>query len=328
MPKRALALLSAVLALAVSAFVTAPAELAESTAAAPLGGDPEPWLAASETRVSSSRPIIPGTEKRIRWFEGVRGRRTARSLVYLHGFSATRQEIAPVGEMIADALGANLFETRLAGHGHATGAMQDVNAEQWLADGAEALAVGAAISEEVILMGTSTGATLALAMAGHPAFERVSHLVLLSPNFAPADPNAEFLTWPGGPPLARLVAGQYRSWTPHNERQARYWSTTYPMDAAVEMMRLVKFVRGKLPMRIEPDLLVLYSPADTVINVESMLTSLGQVSASRQSLIAIERSGDPGNHVLAGNILSPGNNQAVVRHVVRFVSHADPLQPR
>ncbi len=158
----------------------------------------------------------------------------------LPGFSATRQEIAPTAELVADALGANLFETRLAGHGRTTNAMQGVVAEDWLADAAEALAIGAKIGDRTILVGTSTGATLAMAMVGHAAMDNVEAIVMVSPNFAPQEPGARWLTRPLGPLLARIFIGETRSWTPKNEEQGLYWSTSYPMATVIEVMRLVR----------------------------------------------------------------------------------------
>jgi alpha-beta hydrolase superfamily lysophospholipase len=271
-------------------------------------------------RIGDRAPgIIPGAEKRIRWYSGQVDSRTSWSVVYLHGFSATRQEIAPVGEMIADQMNANLFETRLAGHGRVQSPLEGVRAEDWLDDGVEALMVGAAIGEKIVLIGTSTGATLALALANLPGFDRVAGLVLISPNFAPRDPAAEFLTWPGGPQLAELLEGDTQSWTPANDLQGRFWSTSYPMAAVVEMMRLVKFARMGLPLTLDASVLIIYSPADTVIDVNRILTSYPLLRAPRKKLLEIETSGDQSNHVLAGNILAPENNELLTREVVQFI---------
>jgi len=310
--------------LAVALVSTAPSALVNRAPVPHLDGDLTRWLAAREYRAGLEGAIIPGTEKRIRWYRGLENSKTPLSIVYLHGFSATRQEIAPVEEMVADALGANLFETRLSGHGLEHNALLDVRAEDWLNDAAEALSIGAAIGEKIILMGTSNGATLALAMVGHPSMEPVSTLVLLSPNFGPRDTNAEFLTWPGGPQLASLVVGESKSWAPRNELQARYWTTTYPMDSVIEMMRLVKYVRGRLPLQISQALLTFYSPADRVIDTRRMLDSLGQIESPRKQLIVIEGSGDSSNHVLAGNILAPENNRLFADRIVGFVLGANP----
>ena len=315
-------LLAFVLAVAIAAFATAPPTLVNEAAAPEINGDLDAWLARSEQAAGQVAALIPETEKRIRWFGERRGSQTRYSVVYLHGFSATRQEIAPVGERVADRLGANLFETRLRGHGQIQNPLVGVRAEDWLEDAAEALAVGAAIGEEIILMGTSTGATLALAMTGHPSFAHVGYLVLISPNFAPRDPSAEFLTWPGGPQLAYMVAGDTRSWTPRNDLQARYWSTTYPMDAVIEMMRLVKYVRSQLPMQLEQPLLVIYSPADQVVDTAWITRAYAQMNSSRRRLIEMPDSGDPSNHVLAGSIMSPETNEAVSDSIVEFINSA------
>ena len=168
-------------------------------------------------------------------------------------------------------------------------------------------------------MGTSTGATLALAMADHPAFSPVTALVLISPNFGPRDRNAEFLTWPGGPQLAYLVAGSTHSWEARNDLQARYWATSYPMDAVVEMMRLVRFTRDALPRRLDAALLIIYSPEDSVVDPRRIEAAFEQIEAPRRQLVAITGAADPGQHVLAGDIMSPQTNQQVIDHVVGFV---------
>jgi len=303
-------------------LVIAPANLNNNTNITPIDGDLTDWLEESESRKNAEEPLIPDTAKRIRWYDNLANSRTRYSIVYLHGFSATRQEVAPVGAMIADALEANLFETRLTGHGHLQNPLEGVRAEDWIEDAAEALIIGAMIGERVIVMGTSTGATLALAMVGHPSFEAVSTIVLLSPNFAVRDSKAEFLTWPGGPQLAALVAGQTRSWTPQNELQARYWSTTYPMAAVIEMMRLVKYVRGKLPMQLEQSVLTIYSPADTVVDISWITKGFDQLDSPRKQLIEIPGSEDQSNHVLAGDIMAPENNQPITDLIVDFVRAA------
>ena len=262
--------------------------------------------------------LVPDTEKRVTW-HGEDGARTAYAVVNLHGFSATRQETAPLAERVATALGANLFETRLTGHGHRKQPMHAVRAEDWLADTAEALAIGARLGDRTVVIGTSTGGTLALAMSNHPAADTVSDFVLISPNVQPSDGNAAWLTRPAGPVIARLVAGDTRSWEAHNEQQARYWTTSYPIEAAIEVMRLVDMLNKRLPMRLEQNLLVLLSPRDTVVSPAATKQAYGRIDASRKALVEIEDAGDPSNHVLAGDILSPDSTDEVAAMIVDFV---------
>jgi esterase/lipase len=161
-----------------------------------------------------------------------------------------------------------------------------------------------------------------MAMAGSPSFAKVSSIILVSPNFGPKDASADLLTWPGGPQLGYLLVGETSSWSPHNELQARYWSTAYPMDAVIEMMRLVDYVRGSLPLHLEQDLLVFYSPADTVVDTNRTLEAYGKIDSPHKQLIVIKDSTDPSNHVIAGNIMSPGNNVPVAEAIIQFVGNS------
>lgn len=301
-----------------AAFWHWPDPLRLDTPAVRVAGNVVPWLAAREALAGADNEIIAGTDKRVRWQAGAHGRRTAISVVYLHGFSATRREIAPVPERLADCLGANLFETRLNGHGLSRDALAGVQAESWLADGAEALAVGRAIGDTVVLVGTSTGATLALAMADHPDFAAVGGLVLISPNFGLRDRSSEMLTGPGGPLLARLLAGETHSWTPANELQARFWTTRYPVAALVEMMRLVDAVRERLPLRLDVALLALLSRGDQVIDVAAAEGALGTIDARANETVFLA-GGGPSQHVIAGDILAPGNTGPVSERACRFL---------
>lgn len=305
---------------AVAALLTAPATLVNDarivTPVAPL----DEWIAGNEASVQRRSPIIAGTEKRIVWLDNDRRDVTDRAVIYIHGFSASRGEISPVPERVAKQLGANLFETRLAGHGIRDTALEDVKAEQWLDDAAEALAIGKLIGRRIVIIATSTGATLTLAMSGREEMHAVDAIVMISPNFALPDPASEILTWPGGPQFAQLTVGTVRSWTPQNEMQARYWSTSYPTLALVEMMRLVKYTRSRLPLTLQADLLTLYSPDDAVVSAEATRAALESIHAPRKHTIEILDSDDPGQHVLIGDILSPRITDRAVDTIVTFLS--------
>jgi len=300
------------------AYLNTPPALVNAALAPQLPDDIETWLARSEQQVASQYALIPETEKRVVWYQQP-GMRTDYAVVNLHGFSATRQETAPLAERVAAQLGANLFETRLSGHGHSERPMDAVQAEDWLADAAEALAIGARLGNRIVVIGTSTGGTLALTMSDHPGAEPVSDIVLISPNLQPRDGKANWLTRPAGPLIAKLVAGDTRSWEAHNEQQARYWSTSYPIEAAVEVMRLVDLLNSRLPMQLEQNLLVLQSPEDEVVSPEATRQAFEQIAAPRKQYIEIETAEDPSNHVLAGDILSPGSTADVAATIVGFV---------
>lgn len=296
-----------------------PAPLVYEPALPELPEDLDAWLESSEAEAALRYPLIPGTEKRIRWRQP--GARTEFAVVYLHGFSATRQEISPVPDMVADTLGANLFETRLTGHGRVNGAMLDATAEDWLDDAAEAIAIGERIGERVIVVATSTGASLAVAMSGDARLDNVDSIVLISPNYGPKNENAKWLTRPAGPVIARLLVGETRTWKAHNAEQELFWSTSYPIAATVEVMRLVDRANSPASRQFSQNILMLYSPDDNVVSTEASLQAFERLNAPRKQAIAVSGAEDPSHHVLAGRILSPNKNDAVAAIIVEFLRH-------
>jgi len=156
-------------------------------------------------------------------------------------------------------------------------------------------------------------------MASNPAFANVDTLVLISPNFAPADPKAGWITRPGGPLLLRVAVGETRSWQPHNEQQAKYWSTRYPSAIVIEVMRLVDLAHDMLPLDIGASVLTLLSPDDQVVSPQATLKAMERINSPAMRVAEITGVGDPSQHVLAGDILSPDSTDDVLRQIVDFV---------
>ena len=147
---------------------------------------------------------------------------------------------------------------------------------------------------------------------------------MISPNFEPRDPGARWLTRPAGPLLARLAVGDTRCWEPHNELQARFWSTCYPTAAAVEMMRLVDRANRLLPARIPQRLLMFYSGDDRVISPTAALEVFDATASPQKAALEITNSGDPSQHVLAGDILSPTTTWSIADAIASFIEHPTP----
>jgi len=140
---------------------------------------------------------VPGTEKKIIWAQ-TPGEQMPLAIVYVHGFSASHLETAPLAARVAAQLHANLYSTRLRGHGRGSSAMLEGSVNGWVNDMHEAVEIGKRLGRRVVIMGTSTGGTLATWQAVQGDQEEIAALVLLSPNFGPADRRTEILTWPWG----------------------------------------------------------------------------------------------------------------------------------
>ncbi len=318
--RRVFASLVLIVALGGGAFLYGPYEPVDLRAqfdASALGGDVASYLAQREAVFDD---IEPGAEKRVLW-AGEAGKKTKLSLVYVHGFSATSAEIQPVPEKIAKALGANLYLARLAGHGRSGAALAGPRVNDWMIDMAEAMAVGREIGEEVVVIGNSTGATLAALMALDAEMSRdLKGLALLSPNFKIKSKLARLLTWPGARSWLPALAGETRSFEVQNTAHAAHWTESYPTAALFPMAAMVEASRAVDFSKVKTPALFYFSPQDQVVDgraTQGVATEWG--GASKVVRVAPGEGLDPNTHVLAGDILSPGGTEPMVAAVLRWI---------
>jgi alpha-beta hydrolase superfamily lysophospholipase len=228
----------------------------------------------------------------------------------------------PVPANLAKKLGANVFYTRLKGHGRISiDSMGESSTKDWLRDGVEALEIGKRLGEHVILMGNSTGSTLLVWLAMQKKLkDDIFSLVLLSPNFFPKDSTSKIILWPWGQQIAKLVMGEYREWKPANEGVRKNWSWKTPTKAVFTMMGLVDLV-NKMDLRnLKIPLLILHSNFDKTISVPKIKERYLEIGSKIKKRVEVNNTEAKGGHILAGDILSPSTNKIVVDHIYKFLS--------
>ncbi|MFN7456075.1 MAG: alpha/beta hydrolase, partial [Gemmatimonas sp.] len=277
------------------------------------------WLQQREAKAGVFDTAVA---KRVRFANVDAPATTGWSVVYLHGFSATRQETAPVAELVADALGANLFETRLRGHGLPGDSLGLVAARDWLADATEALEIGRRLGDSVLVIGTSTGGTLGVWLATLPPDARrgLATLVLISPNFGPKDPNAALLTLPWAKVLLPRLIPQ-REWTARNDEQRRFWTMKYPSTALFPMQALVEYTRDRSLDGYDVPTVVFFHEGDEVVSAVRTRDWLDRLAtktrAPVEQVLVTPTNGEDG-HVIAGRIVAPGQTAMVRDRIVAF----------
>jgi esterase/lipase len=277
------------------------------------------YLAESESRVPGIRKDC---EKKIVWHAGRCVRRDL-AVVYFHGFSASRMETWPLCDDLAKSLKANLFYTRLSGHGRDGSAMGTATVADWQADALEALAIGSRIGRKVILIGTSTGGTLAAWMAAQPSAAASIHcLILLSPNFLPKNPVAAAMLFPPALRLFEQLYGGWRCFTIQDMQQARYWTVRYPVRALATMMQLVLLSWRINLGKVSLPMMMMVNPWDRVINVTLAVARYLAFGGRRKKLVLFRGNRDPGRHVLAGDILTPESTKDVLGIIQAFISQS------
>ncbi|TIV97272.1 MAG: alpha/beta hydrolase [Mesorhizobium sp.] len=281
-----------------------------------IGDDPQAYLAREEAAVPNIRD---GLDKEIIWANPLVHARTKLAIVYIHGLSASKGEVRPLPDDVADALEANLFYTRLTGHGQDGAAMAEGSVNAWINDYEEALAIGRAIGDKVIVIATSTGGSLATWSATQPgASDGVAAIAFISPNFGVKASGAELLTMPWGREIAELVGGKQRSFPARNPLHERFWTTKYPMAATLPMAALTNLAYGAPVEKATVPALFVFSDADKVVRPDRTREIAGRWGGAYE-LVPVDDTGDPDNHVIAGDALSPQTTAFLTERIVVWV---------
>ncbi|GAB4399784.1 MAG: hypothetical protein OHK0053_20560 [Microscillaceae bacterium] len=217
---------------------------------------PLAWEQYLQNRERHIATLRPDNEARIVWADSTQKQISEYSLVYLHGFSASQGEGFPLHRQTAQRFGCNLVLARLDQHGRDDpDAFAQISPASLLASAKEALHIGRQVGRKVILMCTSTGATLGLYLASgkHP---EIAALILYAPLVDFYSPALILLDKPWGLQIAQMVAGSayfIRENAPPKIRQ--YWNTQYRLEAAVALKSLVAatmhrrtFAKVKVPV--------------------------------------------------------------------------------
>jgi len=274
----------------------------------PASRDAAPDVALLDEWLSRQEAVYPdiraGLHKQVVW-HGAPGERTPWAVVYVHGFTASLLETAPLAEEVADRLGANLFYTRLTGHGRTGEAMGEATVQDWLADTVEAVTIGQRLGDRVLLMGVSTGATLGTWLGKRPEGQDVAGYVFISPNYGPKDKKSELINQPWGMSLALHLEGDMRGRLSENDAENHAWTQVYATRALFPMMALVKHVRESDLSAFAAPLLVLYSENDQTVDPQEIKSIFPRLGSERKTLQAVDYSEAVGQHVLAGAIRAP-----------------------
>jgi pimeloyl-ACP methyl ester carboxylesterase len=191
--------------------------------------------------------IRPGCEAKILWANDSTRQSTEFVLLYLHGFSATWREGYPVNEEFARNFGCNAFFSRLATHGLVTeNPLIDMTPDRLYESAKEALAVAINLGQKVIVMGCSTGCTLALKLAADFP-DKVHGLILYSPNIRIKEKTAALLSGPWGLQIARLnFGGDFRVTEDDPAGEfCKYWYCRYRAEGTVYLQQLLDVTMNK-----------------------------------------------------------------------------------
>lgn len=237
--------------------------------------------------------------------------------VLVHGFTATPEEVRPLGDALA-AAGFPCRAVRLPGHATTVGDLALVRYQDWLATVERAIEDMASDVPRVAVAGVSLGAllSLAIAAAGTPPLHA---LVLLGTPLRFADERTallRFVAWvPGAIGPTRLV--RKRSGRDILDEAARARSRAYdamPLSAVVELLRLRAMVKRGLHRVTQPTL-VLHGRHDHTAPVANVEELRRRLPARPLEVEVFEHSA----HVLTED----ADRDAVARRVTTFLARQE-----
>ena len=281
-------------------------------------------------READNPQVKPDNQARIVWADSTRKEKTPYSMVYLHGFGASQGEGAPVHTMLAERYGCNLYLARLKEQGiESDSAFKSLTAENLLASAREAVAIGQALGEQVIVVATSTGGTLGLVIASENP--DLAGLILYSPLIALHDERLYLLSKPWGLQVMETSLGTDHLITERTGRTKQYWSRYYHINGYVTLAVLLDETMNEDTFRRVtcPVFLGYYykneEEQDDVVSVAAMYPMFDQLGTplAQKRKVAFPQAG---NHVIASYIRSH-DWRGVYQATDAFLQEVMSLQP-
>lgn len=254
------------------------------------------------------KDLKPDNQARIVWYDGNKAI-TEYALVYIHGFTASQGEGYPTHIDFGKRYGCNVYLSRLFGHGLGDDALDKLTPQHLIDSATRALAVGKKIGKKVILMATSTGATLAIYLAS--IFKEVKAVIAYSPLIEFYDKWVNLL---GNTGINYAVTHFFNMKYVYahintSDKENQYWYNHYRIEGLHALSRLVKLTMNSETFKkvTQPFFLGYYyldeKNHDHKVSVPAMLKMFDQLStpAKLKRKINFQQSNA---HVIASSITS------------------------
>ena len=285
--------------------------------------DIDAYLEKKESEVSD---IYPYAEKTVLWNNSNKNR-TKYSIVFIHGFTTTGYQSKEFLNKLSSELDANLFMTRLSGHGVPYEGTKQMQIDKIMYDVSEAVIIGEKIGENVILVGHSLGGALSMLAADDEVLsKKIDTLVLFAPgnsgfsSFAFTNTLISSLVDRTGS-LCWLIVCDPRSFMelPDDEKWENYFATDFDTNIFYQIARIPIATDSISYETISTSALVFYDENDRLVNA-SKLKSNFKKWAAKNKIVSVETlETDRGRHMFP-SISNPHLDQMFLYEIKNWVS--------
>ena len=259
------------------------------------------YLEQKESEVSD---IYPYAEKTVFWNNSNKNK-TKYSIVFIHGFTTTGYQSKEFLNKLSSEIDANLFITRLSGHGVPYEGTNQMQIDKIMYDVAEAIIIGERIGENVILIGHSLGGALSMLAADDELLsKKIDTLVLFAPGNSGISPFAFMNTLISSlvdrtGSLCWLIDCDPRSFMdlPEDEKWENYFATDFDTNIFYQIAR-IPFATDSISYdTISTSALVFYDENDRLVNAGKLKSNF-EKWAAKNKVVSIETlETDRGRHM-------------------------------
>ena len=281
------------------------------------------YLEQKESEVSD---IYPYAEKTVFWNNSKKNK-TKYSIVFIHGFTTTGYQSKEFLNKLSAELNANLFMTRLSGHGVPYEGTKQMQIDKIMYDVAEAIIIGERIGENVILIGHSLGGALSMLAADDELLsKKIDTLVLFAPGNSGISPFAFMNTLISSlvdrtGSLCWLIDCDPRSFMdlPEDEKWENYFATDFDTNIFYQIAR-IPFATDSISYdTISTSALVFYDENDQLVNAGKLKSNF-EKWAAKNKVVSIETlETDRGRHMFP-SIANPHLDQLFLDEIKNWLS--------
>ncbi len=270
--------------------------------------------------------------------------------LYLHGWSASVLETAPLCQILAKLYNARVLVPSLERHRALSAPMDYIYAEEWLYSAIRALHMALSFSKKVILIGCSTGASLALLLsAGRFSTQAIICTLLLAPNLGVIPSYIDMTRYSLIYALYNHVLRYKRAhikgdlhniyrqgtgarlsstkkhllYSIDSIKKAQYLLQRIPYSSLRPMSQLVSSVWNivkKRPHRYRTPTLVIANTHDPSVSYKKIKGFFSRYPAPIELNTSIIGK-TPGIHVPAGDFFAPQYTHRVIQEIQRYITY-------
>ena len=286
-----------------------------------IGDDVEKYLRLTE---DNDKYLHSWAKKKIIWYKNKKFKKTPISIVYVHGFSASLGEIRPVPDLLANNLGANLYFTRLAGHGSRDPlALGRCSGRDWYRDVEESLEIGFRLGDQVLVIATSFGAALVSEyLSKNFLGNKILGTVFISPCFGISNWRVnlfQYAFW--SKVLFPMIFGKLRVTRSRTGEESKWWSQVYPVIAIENLVLCVEKIWRSNFRSIKSPNLIIFCNKDRLVSIPRIkeIPKRWGGGASLKPLDVPAHTDHDNYHVIMGDVKSPTQTKKGVQIILDWL---------